>query len=130
MASRDVSRPHDPNRSADLAEPEQRAKRTLLPTATTVHACTMEYRAPDLFFGNIEFGTDLDLWSAGCVVAEIWLGGKILFNPHNQDTAKDVGIVCRGHVALLGEPKGEARDWLARLPLWPFWKMICPGRRG
>ena len=95
--------------SADLAAPEQRAKRTLLPTATTVHACTMEYRAPDLFLGNIEYGTDLDLWSAGCMVAEIWLGGKILFNPHNQDTAGDVGIVFRGHVALLGEPAGEAR---------------------
>ena len=90
----------------------------------------MEYRAPDLFLGNIEFGTDLDLWSAGCVVAEIWLGGKILFNPHNQDTAKDVGIVCRGHVGLLGEPKGKARDWFAQLPLWSFWETNCPGLAG
>ena len=51
--------------SADLAQPEQRAKRALLPNATTVDACTPEYRAPDLFLGNSRFGTEVDLWSAG-----------------------------------------------------------------
>ena len=98
--------------SADLALPEQRARRALLPNATTVDACTPEYRAPDLFLGNTRFGTELDLWSAGCVAAEIWLGGQILFNQ------RDDMAIPRAHVVFLGEPEGEARDWLAGLPLW------------
>ena len=106
--------------SADLAQPEQRARRALLPNATTVDACTPEYRAPDLFLGNTRFGTELDLWSAGCVAAEIWLGGQILFDQ------RDDMAIPRAHVVFLGEPEGEARDWLAGLPLWSKHFRGCP----
>ena len=98
--------------SADLAQPEQRARRALLPNATTVDACTREYRPPDLFLGNTRYDTGLDLWSVGCVAAEIWLGGQILFDQ------RDDMAIPRAHVVFLGEPEGEARDWLAGLPLW------------
>lgn len=29
------------------------------------------YRAPELLFGDKEYGAALDLWAAGCVVAEV-----------------------------------------------------------
>lgn len=31
---------------------------------------TTSYRPPELLFGNTAYGTSLDLWAAGCVVAE------------------------------------------------------------
>ncbi len=39
------------------------------------------YRPPELLFGNTRYGTELDLWAAGCVVAEVTgLGGRTLFD--------------------------------------------------
>ena len=32
---------------------------------------TTSYRAPELLFGNTAYGSTLDMWSAGCVVAEL-----------------------------------------------------------
>ncbi|KAF1981191.1 Mo25-domain-containing protein [Aulographum hederae CBS 113979] len=37
---------------------------------------TTSYRAPDLLFGNTTYGNSVDLWAAGCVVAEVVNGSK------------------------------------------------------
>lgn len=35
---------------------------------------TTSYRPPELLFGHSAYGCSLDLWAAGCVVAEVFLG--------------------------------------------------------
>lgn len=37
---------------------------------------TTAYRPPELLFGHTAYDNSLDLWAAGCVVAECFLGGK------------------------------------------------------
>ena len=32
------------------------------------------YRAPELIFGNMKYNQSIDIWSAGCVIAEMLLG--------------------------------------------------------
>ena len=32
------------------------------------------YRAPELIFGNMKYNYSIDIWSAGCVIAEMLLG--------------------------------------------------------
>jgi len=39
-------------------------------TAMITDVGTTSYRAPELLFGNTAYGKSLDLWAAGCVVAE------------------------------------------------------------
>jgi len=38
------------------------------------YICSRYYRAPELIFGATEYTTAIDLWSAGCVMAELLLG--------------------------------------------------------
>lgn len=35
---------------------------------------TRYYRAPELVFGATNYGTEIDMWSAGCVIAELMCG--------------------------------------------------------
>lgn len=38
------------------------------------YICSRYYRAPELIFGATEYNTAIDIWSAGCVLAELLLG--------------------------------------------------------
>ena len=35
------------------------------------YICSRCYRAPELIFGATEYNNQIDVWSAGCVIAEI-----------------------------------------------------------
>lgn len=38
------------------------------------YICSQHYRAPELIFGATEYTTAIDIWSVGCVLAELLLG--------------------------------------------------------
>lgn len=38
------------------------------------YICSRYYRAPELIFGATEYTTAIDMWSVGCVFAELLLG--------------------------------------------------------
>ena len=38
------------------------------------YICSRYYRAPELIFGAMVYTTAIDMWSAGCVLAELLLG--------------------------------------------------------
>ena len=38
------------------------------------YICSRYYRAPELIFGNSNYDTYIDVWSVGCVIAELMLG--------------------------------------------------------
>lgn len=38
------------------------------------YICSRYYRAPELIFGATEYTTAIDMWSTGCVLAELLLG--------------------------------------------------------
>ncbi|KAJ3444115.1 glycogen synthase kinase-3 alpha [Anaeramoeba flamelloides] len=44
----------------------------------TSYICSRHYRAPELIFGSTEYDTQIDMWSIGCVLAEL-LTGQTLF---------------------------------------------------
>lgn len=41
------------------------------------YICSRYYRAPELIFGNTNYTTQIDVWSIGCVIAELMLGQPI-----------------------------------------------------
>ena len=76
--------------------------------------CTLEYRAPDVLLGNHLFGPDVDMWSLGCVAAELFLR-----EPLFQTTRADIveRQVLEAQAALLGSPApGHVPAWLRSLP--------------
>jgi glycogen synthase kinase 3 beta len=44
------------------------------------YICSRYYRAPELIFGATEYTTAIDIWSAGCVMAELLLGQVGLYS--------------------------------------------------
>jgi serine/threonine protein kinase len=61
------------------------AKRLERNETSISYIVSRNYRAPELIFGSTRYGCSVDMWSAGCVLAEIFLGAP-LFNSH---TSKD-----------------------------------------
>jgi len=72
----------------------------------TGYVTTRYYRAPEIitfwekYTGGINMGA-VDMWSVGCILAELLSGGQVLF-PGN-DTANQLNLICR----LIGAPPAE-----------------------
>jgi hypothetical protein len=60
--------------------------------------CTMWYRPPELLIGSKKYGPEIDMWSVGCVMAEL-VAGKILF-----EGSSDVNQLSRIFTTL-GSPE-------------------------
>lgn len=55
----------------------------------TNRVCTIWYRAPELLLGSIKYGPEVDIWSAGCVMAELLIG-RPLFTGENEFAQLDL----------------------------------------
>ncbi|KAL1843058.1 hypothetical protein VTJ49DRAFT_3193 [Mycothermus thermophilus] len=68
---------------------------------------TGPYRAPEALFGNRAYTAALDMWSAGCVLAECLRGGEPLFEsrPAHED-GNQLGLVL-SIFKMLGTPTEE-----------------------
>jgi len=50
------------------------AKRLIKGEVNVSYICSRYYRAPELIFGATEYNNAIDVWSVGCVMAELLLG--------------------------------------------------------
>ncbi|KAG6524753.1 shaggy-related protein kinase alpha-like [Zingiber officinale] len=64
------------------------------------YICSRYYRAPELIFGATEYTTAIDIWSAGCVLAELLLGQPLF--PGDSGVNQLVEII-----KILGTPTRE-----------------------
>ncbi|KAA8492479.1 Glycogen synthase kinase-3 beta [Porphyridium purpureum] len=64
------------------------------------YICSRYYRAPELIFGATEYSTAIDVWSAGCVMAELLLGHPLF--PGDSGVDQLVAII-----KILGTPTKE-----------------------
>ena len=77
-------------------------------------AVTLYYRAPELFFGDSYYGNKIDIWSIGCVFAEL-ITGKPLFKANNElGTLSNI-------IETIGCPSEENWPGVSQLPNYlPF----------
>ncbi|EEB13881.1 mitogen-activated protein kinase ERK-A, putative [Pediculus humanus corporis] len=71
---------------------------------------TLWYRPPDVLFGAKLYTTSIDMWSAGCIFAELANAGRPLF------PGSDVDDQLKRIFKLLGTPTEESWPGLAQLP--------------
>ncbi|GIC91750.1 putative cell division protein kinase (Ctk1) [Aspergillus udagawae] len=77
---------------------------------------TTSYRAPEILFGFKGYGTALDLWAAGCVVAEaVTVGHKQLFD--SGPVGSDLSLV-QSIFKTLGTPDESTWPETEKLPDW------------
>ncbi|KAL9676406.1 hypothetical protein QQ045_004620 [Rhodiola kirilowii] len=60
------------------------------------YICSRYYRAPELIFGATEYTTAIDIWSAGCVLAEFLLGQPLFPGDSGVDQLVEVIKVVLG----------------------------------
>ncbi|KAK3750411.1 hypothetical protein QZH41_016972 [Actinostola sp. cb2023] len=71
---------------------------------------TLWYRPPDVLMGAKLYSTSIDMWSAGCIFAEMANGGRPLF-PGN-----DIDDELRRIFKILGTPTNETWPNVSKLP--------------
>ena len=54
------------------------AKYMVLGEDNVAYVCSRNYRAPELIFGSTQYTYSIDIWAAGCILAEL-LNGNPLF---------------------------------------------------
>lgn len=82
---------------ATFYDPKQK-KQTM-----TSRVVTLWYRPPELLLGATNYGTGVDLWSAGCIMAEL-LAGKPVMPGRTEVKPKPLAIRYRCvKLMLLGE---------------------------
>jgi serine/threonine protein kinase len=61
------------------------------------YICSRYYRAPELIFGATEYGFAIDVWSAGCVFAEMMLCTPIFAGETSVDQKMEIIKVWQGY---------------------------------
>ncbi|KAL1562791.1 Shaggy-related protein kinase zeta [Salvia divinorum] len=68
--------------------------------ANISYICSRYYRAPELIFGATEYTSSIDIWSAGCVLAELLLGQPLFPGENAVDQLVEI-------IKVLGTPTRE-----------------------
>ena len=61
------------------------------------YICSRYYRAPELIFGATDYTPAIDVWSTGCVVAELLLGQPLFPGESGVDQLVEI-------IKVLGTP--------------------------
>ncbi|XP_059309990.1 probable serine/threonine-protein kinase At1g54610 [Lycium ferocissimum] len=73
----------------------------------TSRVVTLWYRAPELLFGSTDYSVGIDLWSAGCLLAEMFVGRPIMPGRNEVEQLHKIFKLC-------GSPPEE------------YWKKVKP----
>ncbi|WMV34883.1 hypothetical protein MTR67_028268 [Solanum verrucosum] len=88
----------------------------------TSRVVTLWYRAPELLLGATEYGVAIDMWSAGCILAELFNGKPIMPGRTEVEQMHKIFKLC-------GSPSEEY--WSkSKLPLATSFKQQNPYKRG
>lgn len=109
------------------------AKKLMHGETSISYICSRYYRPPELCMGATQYGVGIDMWSGGCVVAEMFLSEPIFRGSSREDQMIEI-------IKILGTPsKDQLREMKVyeapfRLPkldrtTWPKRCSAAPRRR-
>jgi len=75
----------------------------------TKEVVTLWYRAPELLLGATEYSTPVDLWSVGCILAEIVSKRALFDGDSEQDQIRKI-------FRIMGTPNDEVWPGVSTLP--------------
>ena len=94
------------------------AKQLKANETSVAYICSRYYRAPELILGEEFYGCEIDVWSIGCVIAEMFLGEPLFSGKNSKDqfikimnvlgtpTADEVKEMCANVNATLPQVRG------------------------
>jgi negative regulator of PHO system len=79
---------------------------------------TLWYRAPDVLLGSRTYNTSIDIWSAGCIMAEMYTGRPLFPGTTNEDQLQKI-------FRLMGTPSERTWPGISQFqeykPNWPIY---------
>ena len=80
---------------------------------------TLWYRAPDVLLGSRTYNTSIDIWSAGCIMAEMYTGRPLFPGTTNEDQLIRI-------FRIMGTPTERTWPGLTQYPEYkPNWQMYA-----
>lgn len=80
---------------------------------------TLWYRAPDVLLGSRTYNTSIDIWSAGCIMAEMYTGRPLFPGTTNEDQLQKI-------FRLMGTPSERSWPGIAAFPEYkPGWHVYA-----
>ena len=73
------------------------AKKLIKGQKSLAYICSRYYRAPELIFGSTNYDSQIDVWSMGCVIAELVLGRPLFPGDSPSDQLVEI-------IKILGTP--------------------------
>ncbi|KAL2262837.1 hypothetical protein VTK26DRAFT_9285 [Humicola hyalothermophila] len=70
---------------------------------------TLWYRAPDVLLGSRTYNTSIDIWSAGCIMAEMFSGRPLFPGTTNEDQLTRI-------FRIMGTPREDTWPGLSQFP--------------
>jgi cyclin-dependent kinase 12/13 len=83
---------------------------------------TLWYRPPELLLGATKYGPEVDMWSVGCIFAELVTGKPLLPGKNEMEQVDQIFKMC-------GSPNDEVWPDCSKLPLYHIFKPERPYRR-
>lgn len=77
----------------------------------TNEVVTLWYRAPDILLGSKIYDTSVDIWSIGCIFAEMIMGVPMFIGKNENEQLDKI-------FTLLGTPDENEYQWLKESPEW------------
>jgi cyclin-dependent kinase 12/13 len=88
----------------------------------TNRVITLWYRPPELLLGAVQYGPAIDMWSAGCIFAELLVGRAIFPGRNEIDQLELIFKLC-------GTPNEHNWPDVDKLPWWHMFKPSKEGKR-
>ena len=114
----------------EMADPHVRLRKKLRASDHEIPVCTPNYRPPDVTLGSQRWGEDFDMWSFGCVAAELYSGQMLIAPAATAEQAPSGKDFVDAIAAIVGRPSQEAdaavmpacaASWLDELPFFNKW---------
>ncbi|KAG0163520.1 negative regulator of the PHO system [Apophysomyces sp. BC1034] len=80
---------------------------------------TLWYRAPDVLLGSRMYSTSIDIWSAGCIMAEMYTGRPLFPGTTNEDQLQKI-------FRMMGTPTEQTWPGVSQLPEYKATQVIYP----
>ncbi|KAI8986329.1 serine/threonine-protein kinase pef1 [Pilobolus umbonatus] len=82
---------------------------------------TLWYRAPDVLLGSRMYSTSIDIWSAGCIMAEMYTGRPLFSGSSNADQLRKI-------FKNMGTPTESSWPGVSKLPEYKVPNVVYPQR--
>ena len=103
----------------EIADSRIRLQKKLRLGDDSIHMCTPNYRPPDVWLGSQHFQEDMDMWSFGCVAAEIY-ARQVFIAPAISRQESPVRYV-ETIAAFVPPLRSCPASWLEGLPFFKKW---------